>query len=382
MNAIVSAGVAALRQGQGLEARRLFEQAIEETSAGPAPWFLLAQACHQQGDHAAAEEALDRALAEQPRNIGALIMKGDCRSRMGDMRAAVSFHGVALSEARTAGDIPPGLQAELRRVQASSAAAQGGFAEQLARHLEEAGIHPARQSARFREALDILAGTKELYLQQPSSFYFPGLPQIQFYERSDFPWLAEIEATAPAIRSELEEVLSGGAGFTPYVRRDPARPQSVNPLFEDPSWSACHLLHNGEATPFAAQCPNTMAALGKAPMPRIAGRSPMALFSLLRPGTHIRPHHGLLNTRLICHLPLIVPAGCRLRVGNAVRTWEEGEALIFDDSIEHEAWNDGAGTRVVLLFEIWRPEITADERGALTAMFEAITRYQGVPQEA
>jgi aspartyl/asparaginyl beta-hydroxylase (cupin superfamily) len=99
----------------------------------------------------------------------------------------------------------------------------------------------------------------------------------------------------------------------------------------------------------------------------------MALFSLLRPGTHIAPHHGLLNTRLICHIPLITPPGCRLRVGNEVREWEQGRALIFDDSIEHEAWNDSAETRVVLLFEIWRPEIEEDERRALTAMFEAIT---------
>jgi aspartyl/asparaginyl beta-hydroxylase (cupin superfamily) len=107
----------------------------------------------------------------------------------------------------------------------------------------------------------------------------------------------------------------------------------------------------------------------------------MALFSLLRPGTHIQPHHGLLNTRLICHLPLIAPPGCRLRVGGEVRSVEPGKALIFDDSFEHEAWNDGAETRVVLLFEIWRPEITAKERQALTAMFEAITLYQGAPRD-
>jgi aspartyl/asparaginyl beta-hydroxylase (cupin superfamily) len=89
----------------------------------------------------------------------------------------------------------------------------------------------------------------------------------------------------------------------------------------------------------------------------------------------------MLNMRLICHLPLIVPDGCWLRVGNETREWRDGELLIFDDSIEHEAWNDGTETRVVLLFEIWRPEIREDERRALTAMFEAITAYQGEPQE-
>jgi len=126
-------------------------------------------------------------------------------------------------------------------------------------------------------------------------------------------------------------------------------------------------------------CPDTIAALRHVPHPVICGRSPMALFSLLKPGTHIFPHNGLLNTRLICHLPLIVPDGCRFRVGNEVRAWEEGKLLIFDDSFEHEAWNEGTSRRVVLLFEIWRPEIDAEERAALTALFEAIDAFRGEP---
>jgi aspartyl/asparaginyl beta-hydroxylase (cupin superfamily) len=120
-----------------------------------------------------------------------------------------------------------------------------------------------------------------------------------------------------------------------------------------------------------------MAALEQAPIPIIAGRSPMAIFSLLKPGTHIRPHHGMLNTRLICHLPLIAPEGCALRVGAETRAWRAGEMLIFDDSFEHEAWNRGTETRIVLLFEVWRSELTADERAALTDIFEAIDTYQG-----
>ena len=101
----------------------------------------------------------------------------------------------------------------------------------------------------------------------------------------------------------------------------------------------------------------------------------MALFSVLKAKTHIPPHWGMLNTRLIVHLPLIVPSDCRLRVGNEIRPVEAGKAMIFDDSIEHEAWNDSDETRVVLLFEIWRPELDAGERRALTAMMEAINAY-------
>jgi aspartyl/asparaginyl beta-hydroxylase (cupin superfamily) len=83
----------------------------------------------------------------------------------------------------------------------------------------------------------------------------------------------------------------------------------------------------------------------------------------------------MLNTRLICHIPLIVPEGCRLRVGNHERTVEADKALLFDDSIEHEAFNDSEEIRVVLLLEVWNPALSAPERQALTAMFGAIGLY-------
>jgi aspartyl/asparaginyl beta-hydroxylase (cupin superfamily) len=89
----------------------------------------------------------------------------------------------------------------------------------------------------------------------------------------------------------------------------------------------------------------------------------------------------MLNTRLICHLPVIVPPGCRLRVGNTTRSVEQDKVLIFNDSIEHEAWNDGDAVRVVLLFEIWHPDLTADERTALAALYEAIGAYAPVSED-
>jgi len=380
--AAVRAGVDALRQGRPEEARRLFEQVAQaEQCPLPPPLFLLAQACRHCGDDPAAERALDKLLLSEPLNIGALILKGDCRGRAGDTRAAVAFYATALATAPQAGPLSPALAAELKRVEAISSEAGGDFERKLEGHLAGAGIAPGARSRRFQAALDILTGRKQVYLQEPSSFYFPGLPQIEFYEREAFPWLAALEAAAPAIRAELEALIGSGEGFEPYVRRHVGRPKPVNPLFEDPSWSACYLFENGLPTEFAARCPLTMAALDRAPMPVIAGRSPMALFSLLRPGTHIQPHHGLLNTRLICHVPLIAPPGCRLRVGAEVRAVEPGKALVFDDSFEHEAWNEGTGIRVVLLFEIWRPEIDEEDRRALTAMFEAITLYQGAPMD-
>ncbi len=105
----------------------------------------------------------------------------------------------------------------------------------------------------------------------------------------------------------------------------------------------------------ARRCPKTLAALDHVPLTRIKGRAPSILFSMLRPGTRIEPHNGFLNTRLICHVPLIVPPGCFFRVGNEERQWQKGKAWAFDDTIEHEAWNSSDEARVILIFDIWRP---------------------------
>jgi aspartyl/asparaginyl beta-hydroxylase (cupin superfamily) len=127
----------------------------------------------------------------------------------------------------------------------------------------------------------------------------------------------------------------------------------------------------------AARCPKTLSALAEAPQVWVRNRSPSVLFSLLRPGAHIPPHTGLTNTRLICHLPLIVPPECGFRVGNDTRTPIEGKAWVFDDTMQHEAWNRSDRARVILLFEIWRPELTEEERALVTAMFEAVDAYSG-----
>ena len=121
-----------------------------------------------------------------------------------------------------------------------------------------------------------------------------------------------------------------------------------------------------------------MQVMSEVPLSGIRNRSPSVLFSLLRPGAHIPPHSGLENTRLICHLPLIVPPHCALRVGNDIRTPVEGKAWLFDDTIEHEAWNRSDRPRVILLFETWRPEISEEERALVRAMFTAIDEYSGL----
>ncbi len=141
-------------------------------------------------------------------------------------------------------------------------------------------------------------------------------------------------------------------------------------LINNADWSILPLCEQGWLTPDAVRrCPRTWEAVLQVPLPRISGWGPTVVFSLLKPGARIAAHTGMFNTRLICHLPLIVPPGCRFRVGDEVREWEEGKLLIFDDTIEHEAWNEGTSERVVLIFDVWRPELSERERYELTALF-------------
>jgi aspartyl/asparaginyl beta-hydroxylase (cupin superfamily) len=95
------------------------------------------------------------------------------------------------------------------------------------------------------------------------------------------------------------------------------------------------------------------------------------MFSLLAPHTAIPPHVGVNNTRLVCHLPLVVPQGCWFRVGDETREWHEGEAFVFDDTVEHEAMNPTDHLRVVLIFDVWHPQLEAGEQQAIAALIAA-----------
>jgi aspartyl/asparaginyl beta-hydroxylase (cupin superfamily) len=195
------------------------------------------------------------------------------------------------------------------------------------------------------------------------------LPHIQFYDPAMFDWSRGVEAATDLVREELRSVLAGGLeGFRPYIASEANQPRS-HPLLDNTDWSALFLCENGRRFEDAiARCPQTWKAVQAAPLAWIERSSPTVMFSLLRRGTRIPAHRGVLNTRLICHLPLIVPPRCGFRVGNDVREWQEGKLIMFDDTIEHEAWNESDQDRVVLIFDIWRPELSEQERREVAAL--------------
>ena len=377
LSALGRAGADALRRSDFGDASALFERILRTEPGDASAWFGLALARRGLGDAAGQMRAADQALAIDPGHLPALMMKADHYATVGEARAAAAFYRAVVARAPAAGALPPVLQDEVGR----AARLSGLYTERYEAHLRAvlagAGFDPARSSPRAVQALDLLLGKAGIYFQSPKTFFFPELPHRQFYEREEFPWIAALEARTDAIREELLAVVRDESAFEPYVQTQPNRPPNdYGDLLDSLDWSAFFLIRSGAVVAEnAARCPATMAALRDIPLAEAPGRTPSVLFSALRPGARIPPHNGYVNTRLICHLPLITPEGCALRVGNQTRPWVQGRTLIFDDTIEHEAWNDSGELRVVLLFDVWRPELTLDERALVAALLGAVDSF-------
>ncbi|MDE0853968.1 MAG: aspartyl/asparaginyl beta-hydroxylase domain-containing protein [Nevskia sp.] len=175
------------------------------------------------------------------------------------------------------------------------------------------------------------------------------LPDSAVYDPADFPWVRKFEAGWRTIRAELDQVLA-------YRDQMPSFHEiikEVGTITSDDSWKTFFLLGAGmDCSENARRCPQTMQLLRGIP-----GAS-TAFFSILSPGKHIPAHRGAYNGVLRFHLGLLVPEPrerCRIRIGNRIQSWNEGEALIFDDSFNHEVWNDTDGWRVVLFVDFARP---------------------------
>jgi aspartate beta-hydroxylase len=215
--------------------------------------------------------------------------------------------------------------------------------------------------------------------QKPTFLYMPDLPSTRFFERDLFPWYDAIETQTAAIRAEMQAVFAADGGFEPFFGHFDDTSARIedhlrNDRGEAPSWDAYFFHRHGtryEAN--AARCPITAAALDATPLCRIREHAPEACFSVLTPGSHILPHRGVTNTRVVTHLPLVVPEGdLVLNVSGEPMHWHEGRCFSFDDTFEHEAWNRSGETRVVLLFDVWNPHLTQIERDALTTLIGGI----------
>ncbi len=381
--ALLQKGLTALRQKKASEARVIFEAIAEKSAGNASVWIGIAYACRDMGDTPAMLAAADRAIAIEPTNARAFVLKADHYAAKDDRRAAAAFYRQALAVAPPVDQIADDLKAELVRAHRKTAEIMTDFERHLTEKINQKINDAGTEGQRFKHSFEIMTGRRQpgrqaiLYPPKPRMYFFPDLPVVQFHKADDTGWLHALEAATDTIRRELFTVMDSQGSFVPYVTGADNRPQSdPHGMKDNDDWSAFYLWKDGTIIPdHAALCPETVRLVKKIPLPTLVGRSPNILFSRLRTGARIPPHHGFLNTRLIGHLPLIVPQDCGFRVGSETRCWQEGKVWLFDDTIEHEAWNDSPHDRYILLFEVWRPELTAVEQKLIQYMFKVRDGY-------
>jgi aspartyl/asparaginyl beta-hydroxylase (cupin superfamily) len=363
----------AAARGDVAAARRLLE---DVTSAEPQridPWLKLSAMCRSAGDVTGALAAVSGALRADPLAFLPLLVKANLLERAGRPVEAAETYGYAL--AQKPDEVPPHLGTMLAHAEQVHLA----HVERNAARLAEAGARAEaalsererRRAERFRSNI---ARTTRVYHSEPTHFHYPGLAEREFHDPEDFPWLAELEAATGALTEDFQAVMAAErAELVPYIQYPDDVPlRQWETLNRSRDWTAIHLVANGDVVEANARhCPAAMALLARIDQPRVPRRGPNAMFSLLAPGAHIPPHTGVANTRLVCHLPLIVPPGCWFRVGSERREWQVGKAWIFDDTIEHEAMNPSDSLRVILIVDCWHPGLSAAERDAVTAVMAA-----------
>ncbi|MDE2450103.1 MAG: aspartyl/asparaginyl beta-hydroxylase domain-containing protein [Gammaproteobacteria bacterium] len=373
-------GVRMMNRGQLAEAQKLFSRAVAVAPREPALWANLAGSLKglERGEEAL--EALEKALALQPRHLSSLLQKASYYEDAGDTRTAARLYRNALDCITPATQLPQTIAKAVAHARTVVTQDLDTLTAELEAPLREAQQRYGQSDRRVRMCLDILLGKRTAYPPQPTWMYFPELPVIEFFDRAMFPWMDAFEAATDAIRAELLDVLATDRdGLAPYINFADTDPlDQWRELNHDRRWSAYYLWNYGEAYPaHLARCPVTAKLLEEAPCVRIETRAPNAFFSILDAKTRIPAHTGMTNSRVTVHLPLIVPPGCGFRVGGETREWTPGKAWAFDDTIEHEAWNDSDVPRAILILDVWNPFLTQAEQDMVKVATEIYSRHYG-----
>jgi aspartate beta-hydroxylase len=365
-------GMVALAQQDFERAKSLFTRAVASDADQPALWLNVATACRGLSDDDGERAALDAVLNIDRLDFIAQLRMAELCERTNDVTAAaLGWHNVVQMAVQIE-PRPPRVEEALARGRAFLAAHNARTAAIIDEALGPRLTAMGSAARRFSACVDHGVGRRAIYRNECAGVYFPFLPADEFFDRAHFPWLADIEAKTDVIRKEALALFArGGDAIRPYVRMESGGPETIwSNLDNSFDWSAIFLWEYGERNDtVCALCPETAAALERLPQNHVPGKAPSAFFSILKPRTHIPAHTGVTNTRAIIHLPLVVPPGCRFRVGGEMREWREGEAFAFDDTIQHEAWNDSDQVRIVLIFDVWNPHLTSEEQALLVDYF-------------
>lgn len=369
-------GMRALADNAPDRAVACFRAAALLDPAEPALQLNLATAYRALRDDTGEQASLQAALDIDQRQFVPQLRMAELLQRKGALSQAALHWSAVIQLGEHADPCPPAVAEAVARGRAFLADHNRLYERSINEALGNA-IGAGDEDRRTRACIDHMLGRRPIYRNECAGVYFPFLPADEFFERRHFPWLDALEARTDAIRAEaLRLVEQGVDAIRPYVRQEPGTPGNKwTPLDRSLDWGACFLWEYGTRNDAVCDmCPETAAALEAVPQTLVPGKAPNAFFSILQPHTRIPPHTGVTNTRAIIHLPLVVPDGCGFRVGGETRQWQVGRAFAFDDTIEHEAWNDSDDIRIVLIFDVWNPHLTAAEQANLVKIFEVADR--------
>lgn len=203
----------------------------------------------------------------------------------------------------------------------------------------------------------------------------PGLNSQPFHDTKAFPWIKVLEENFPLIKREYTNLVQHKKVPSDYDM------STEHTKLHSGEWDWHSYILKGKKQPqFVEHCPETTRILDSIEGLMYGTPLSYAFFSTLHGNSRIQPHTGPANLRLRCHFPLSVPTEdstrCGIRVGETSRPWRLGEAMLFDDTYEHEVWNNCEQERVVLLLDVWHPDLTIGERESIQHMF-GYARQQG-----
>ena len=314
------------------EAELSFRDGLELSDALAEPYVLIGYCRLLQGDSTGALLALNEASQRQT-EWGTAWDKRLC---IGDWVKVVS-------------SLRPVRQQVPKVLAAGEAVRSIARQAMLEKSVSPEALHDKR-AGRFLRYLDGIKSDKRL------ARAYPELRQRNFWDASLFPVCREMENLWQVIRDESLSI--EGTHFR----------EEAEDIGRVGKWKVFMLYEGGRRNDSnCLLCPETARIVDQ--FSSVLRESGLIYFSRLEPGTKIAPHRGSSNIRLRCHLPLVVPQGnCGLRVVNEIRQWKEGECLVFDDFLEHDVWNYTREARLVLLVDLWHPDLSAWERDGLRLM--------------
>lgn len=384
-------GLIALRRGQLPRAQQLLESAIESNPNHALSRHYLGRVHDATGNIDGAVSAHGTAIKLAPGMFIIRLHYGLALERAGQLQQAAIQYFRASNDAHaqgrwtspetTAPALRPMVEHAVQMVRATRKETFANLLESLRQKFGADSLDRIEQGLRiyFREEAPAYADPR----QQPTFFYVPGVPPAPYLDRALFAWIEELEAQTDAIRQELLQLLPSEAGRERVFSTEAIEQQNLRGLQSPPSWNGYYFYRHGERRlDNCAACPVTARTLEILPLSHVREHGPEVLFSVFTAGTHLLPHRGVTNSRLVGHLPLLVPPDCALKVGGEVHEWREGRAVIFDDTYEHEAWNRSDRTRVVLIFDIWNPHLTEAERAAIEFIVPAMGDFRKAAETA